>query len=123
MNISAFDLTAQLETAINSGQANQAIHLMLQLKNIGVALTFESQGEAEEIKDLPPHRAEDPTVVECRSEGVAVSSIDREPFTAESAKYLKQVLIKRGLTTTQAYKLSKNVTSWEEYDACITKYA
>jgi hypothetical protein len=41
MDISAFDLTAQLETAINTGQA---IQLMLQLKNIGVALTFESQG-------------------------------------------------------------------------------
>jgi hypothetical protein len=121
-DISAFELTAQLETAINTGQADHAITLMKQLKNIGVALTFDLQGETEETKDLPACQAEDSSVLQCRSEDVAVPSVDRGPFTQESVQGLKRLLTLRGLATSHAFRLSKNVTSWEEYDACLSQY-
>jgi hypothetical protein len=100
MDASAFLLAEELETAINASQTQLATALMRRLREIGVDFTIDFKDEA---------------------------TIDKSPtdetqtgqFSADSITYLKALLISRGLPTTQAFRASRNVTCWEEYDQVL----
>jgi hypothetical protein len=50
------------------------------------------------------------------------ASDSSRPFPHESIRSLKNLLISRGLDPTTAFKKSKNVGSWEEYDAVLMQH-
>lgn len=54
--------------------------------------------------------------------GLSRSSADRGQFSPEYTKILKGQLISRGYSASEAFRISKNVTTWGEYDNLLESY-
>mmetsp|Transcript_9339 Transcript_9339/g.17922 ORF Transcript_9339/g.17922 Transcript_9339/m.17922 type:complete len:105 (-) Transcript_9339:493-807(-) len=104
MEANAFDLTKRLEDALNHGRADEALDHIRKLREIGVSLTFDfTEGKSEERKQEEKVKS-------------------RGEFTPDSAKNLKVLLINKGLSAAMALKISRGVSSWEEFDKILESY-